>query len=160
MKLTNWNNKYRLRQRLRKAMGIHSETIIQDVDVPIARAPEFLDFFQREIGLTPLWTCPFKSFRPQNRFPFFDIARNTQYVNFGFWDAKTTNKAFADGHFNRLIEDKIFELGGTKSLYADNYFTQQQFHDRYSGDEYARLKAKYDPQGRLADLYRKCVLHE
>jgi len=160
MKLTNWNNKYRLRQRLRKAFGTHSETIIQDVDVPIARAPEFLDFFQREIGLTPVWTCPFKAFNPAHRLPFFDIKRDTQYVNFGFWDAKTTNKTFADGYFNRLIEDKIFELGGTKSLYADNYFTREQFHDRYNGDEYSRLKAKYDPQGRLADLYRKCVLGE
>lgn len=160
MKLVNFNNKYRIRQRLRKFSGTHQETIIQDVDVPMAKAPEFLDFYQREIDLRPLWTCPFKSFRPQNRFPFFDTDRTTQYVNFGFWDAKTTKQVYPEGHFNKLIEDKLFEVGGTKSLYADNYFTKQQFHDRYNGAEYDALKAKYDPQGRLADLYRKCVLHE
>jgi len=34
------------------------ESVIQDVDIPIARAPEFLAFFLKEVGVLPVWICP------------------------------------------------------------------------------------------------------
>ena len=37
------------------------ESVIQDVDVPMARAAEFCEFLLREIGISPVWVCPFKS---------------------------------------------------------------------------------------------------
>src|SRR5262249_38048186 len=49
MKLLRLNRRWRLSNRLDRLTGIHAEPVIQDVDVPIARAPEFLEFFQREI---------------------------------------------------------------------------------------------------------------
>jgi FAD/FMN-containing dehydrogenase len=52
----------------------------------------------------------------------------------------------------------VAELGGIKSLYSDSYFEREEFRARYGGAAYAALKAKYDPQGRLGDLYDKCVL--
>ena len=61
------------------------------------------------------------------------------------------------GHFNRLIEDKVRELGGVKSLYSDSYYDEETFWNLYDGVEYFRLKRKYDPEGRLRNLYEKCV---
>jgi FAD/FMN-containing dehydrogenase len=80
------------------------------------------------------------------------------YVNFGFWDVKRTREAHAPGHFNRLIEDKVHELGGIKSLYSDSYFPEAQFDQRYGGAAYDALKRKYDPAGAFPRLYEKCVL--
>jgi hypothetical protein len=51
-------------------------------------------------------------------------------------------------------------LGGMKSLYSDSYFTPAQFWSIYNRPAYEALKRKYDPDGRLKDLYRKCVLRE
>jgi FAD/FMN-containing dehydrogenase len=48
-------------------------------------------------------------------------------------------------------------LGGIKSLYSDSYFTREAFDAAYAGDAYAALKARYDPDRRLPDLYEKCV---
>ena len=56
------------------------------------------------------------------------------------------------------IEREVSELGGIKSLYSDSYFSRAQFDVAYGGDAYRRLKSRYDPAGRLGDLYAKCVL--
>jgi FAD/FMN-containing dehydrogenase len=159
-KVADLNNRIALRQRFRRLIGIHQETVIQDVDVPIANAPEFLGFFQREVGITPVWICPFRSFDPARRYPLFPTDPNTLYVNFGFWDVVPTRTKFEEGHFNRLIERKIMELGGIKSLYSDSYFTEDEFWRLYNRDAYDQLKRKYDPDRRLADIYRKCVRRE
>jgi FAD/FMN-containing dehydrogenase len=142
----------------RKLFGVHFESIVQDVDVTVQHAPAFLDFFQREIGLTPVWICPFSAYDRQHRFPLFPTDPKALYINFGFWDSKVSPTWFPDCHFNRLIEHKLAELGGIKSLYSDSYFTPEEFSQVYNKPDYDRLKAKYDPQHWLSDLYQKCVL--
>ena len=62
------------------------------------------------------------------------------------------------GYYNRRVETKVMELGGIKSLYSDSFFSRDEFARVYGMAEYARLKARYDPQHRLLDLYDKCVL--
>jgi hypothetical protein len=57
-----------------------------------------------------------------------------------------------------MIEDKVSELGGIKSLYSDSFFSEADFHARYGGGAYDALKAKYDPGGAFPRLYDKCVL--
>ncbi len=156
--LVDWPLGYRLRQLWRRRPGVYHESIVQDVDVTIDKAPQFLDFFQREVGLTPVWICPFRAYNPDHVYPLFPTDRGTLYVNFGFWDQKFDDTTHPPGYFNRLIEDKLAELGGTKSLYSDSYFTPEDFAARYNGATYEVLKSKYDPGRRLADLYEKCVL--
>ncbi|HZV20777.1 MAG TPA: FAD-binding oxidoreductase, partial [Hyphomicrobiales bacterium] len=157
-KIVGWNDRIGLRQRLRNIGGVAQETIIQDVDVPAAKARDFADFYFSEISLFPLWICPFRSLIPGRQFTLFPIETNALYVNFGFWDAKTTKTKFPEGHFNRLIEQEIIRLGGTKSLYSDSFFTPEEFSRLYNGEAYGAIKRKYDPEGRLPDLYGKCVL--
>ena len=93
----------------------------------------------------------------ENRFALYPV-RPGWYVNFGFWDVKRTRKAHPPGHFNRLIEDQVGELGGIKSLYSDSFFAEADFHRRYGGAAYDALKKKYDPGGAFPRLYDKCVL--
>jgi FAD/FMN-containing dehydrogenase len=63
----------------------------------------------------------------------------------------------ADGDVNRTVERVVAEHGGHKSLYSDAYYDRDQFWSLYGGDDYATVKARYDPDGRLADLYAKAV---
>ena len=49
------------------------------------------------------------------------------------------------------------ELGGHKSLYSTSYYDEDVFWRLYGGETYARLKAAYDPDRRLLDLYDKTV---
>jgi FAD/FMN-containing dehydrogenase len=159
-KVIDWEPGVRLRKFQRGLFGVHLEAIVQDVDVTVEQAPAFLDFFQREIGLAPIWICPFGAYDRQHRFPLFPTDPNSLYINFGFWDSKVSRTSFPKGHFNRLIERKLAELGGIKSLYSDSYFTPEEFWAAYNKPAYDTLKTKYDPKGRLSDLYRKCVLRQ
>jgi FAD/FMN-containing dehydrogenase len=157
-KVMRWNSRAGLTRRLDRFSGWHRETVIQDVDIPIARAAEFLDFFHREIGILPVWVCPIHASQPVGSFDLYPIDTTTTLVNFGFWDVVRRREPFGPGHHNRLIERKVQELGGIKSLYSDSYFPEDEFWRIYNGDAWRRLKARYDPQGVLGDLYRKCVL--
>jgi hypothetical protein len=156
--LIDWEPGMKLRHFWRRVRGANHESIVQDVDVTIGKAVAFLQFFQRDIGLTPVWICPFRAHDPGRNFPFFATDPNALYVNFGFWDSKFTDAKFPDGHFNRLIERKLDELGGIKSLYSDSYYSPEEFAALYNMPHYEKLKAKYDPKGRLSHLYRKAVL--
>jgi FAD/FMN-containing dehydrogenase len=156
-KIMRWNSRVGATKKLERILGLHSESVIQDVDIPISRAAQFLDFYSREIGLWPQWICPIGPQSHSGRFVLYPV-QNTWYVNFGFWDLKRTHEAHAPGHFNRMIEDKVSELGGIKSLYSDSFFSEADFHARYGGAAYDALKAKYDPGGAFPRLYDKCVL--
>ncbi len=159
-RIMRWNSRVGLTRGLDRLLGKHPESVIQDVDIPIARAPEFLEFFLREIGILPVWVCPFRSPLRNARWPLFPADPGTLYVNFGFWDVVRPDEPHPAGHFNRLIEHKVQELGGIKSLYSDSYFPQDEFWSIYDKTAYDALKEKYDPNGAFKNLYEKTVLKE
>jgi len=154
-KIMRWNSRVGATRKLERLLRLHSESVIQDVDIPIARAAEFLDFYAKQIQLWPQWICPIGV--KESRFVLYPV-KPGWYVNFGFWDVKRTREAYPPGYFNRLIEEKVHELGGIKSLYSDSYFPERQFNQRYGGAAYDALKKKYDPGGAFPRLYDKCVL--
>ncbi len=155
-RLMRLNSRWRLTHRLDRLLGWQRESVIQDVDIPIRHAPQFLDFLLAEIGILPVWLCPIG---PQGRhFTLYPMDPDTLYVNFGFWDVVRRRQPFPPGHHNRIIEAKVAELGGIKSLYSESYYPEDAFWRIYGGGTYRRLKACYDPAGRLPDLYQKCVL--
>jgi FAD/FMN-containing dehydrogenase len=154
-KIMRWNSRVGITRKLERVIGLHSESVIQDVDIPLGRAAEFLDFYARQIALWPQWICPIG---PQGgQFSLYPVS-NEWYINFGFWDVKRTREPHPAGHFNRMIERKVAELGGIKSLYSDSFFTPEEFQRHYGGAAYRALKAKYDPQRAFPELYEKCVL--
>ena len=156
-KLMRWNSRVGLSRALERAAGIHSESVIQDVDIPIDRAPAFLEFFHREIGILPVWICPIAEPKVAGRFPLYPL-RAGRYVNFGFWDVVRGRVANEPGHFNRKVEDEVERLGGIKSLYSESFYSPAAFGERYGGAFYEGLKRKYDPDGAFPTLYEKCVM--
>jgi FAD/FMN-containing dehydrogenase len=133
------------------------ETVVQDIEVPVDRAAEFLDFFHREIPISPVWVCPIQQRRADVRWPLYELDPEELYVNFGFWSAVPLDPGEPDGTHNRMIEATVTELKGRKSLYSDSYYDEDSFWQLYNGVTYKDLKVRYDPNGRLLDLYDKCV---
>lgn len=159
-KIMRWNSRWGLTRRFDRLRGIHTESVIQDVEIPIERAAEFLDFYHRTIRFTPVWICPVRAYDKHALFDLYRLDPNKLYVNFGFWDKIRSRTPLPPGHYNRQVERKAMELGGIKSLYSDSYFTPEEFWRLYNKPAYDRLKRKYDPSGRLRDLYAKCVRKE
>ncbi|MDH3637480.1 MAG: FAD-binding oxidoreductase [Gammaproteobacteria bacterium] len=158
-RIMRWNAKWRVSGVLNRALGYHTESVIQDVDIPIDHAPEFLRFFDTEIGIRPIWICPIRSCGEQE-FSLYSMDADKMYINFGFWDVVREREKRPAGFYNRKVEAKVEALGGIKSLYSDSYYTREKFWELYNRDTYQTLKGKYDPDGRFDDLYRKCVLRK
>ena len=135
------------------------EPVVQDVEVPADRLPDFLDFFHREIGIEPVWVCPLKQRDPEARWPLYEFDPTELYVNVGFWSTVALPAGVdpAEGRVNRRIEEVVTELDGRKSLYSTAFYDRDLFWSIYGGAEYVPLKQQYDPQGRLKDLYAKVV---
>ncbi|HSC22168.1 MAG TPA: FAD-binding protein, partial [Casimicrobiaceae bacterium] len=133
------------------------ESVIQDVDVPLGRAAEVLDFLHAEVGILPIWVCPIRAPDPMGDATLYPLPRGTLSVNFGFWDTVPSREPRPRGFVNRKIERKVAEVGGIKSLYSDSYYAEDEFWSIYDRAAYRALKARYDPNGALGDLYAKVV---
>jgi FAD/FMN-containing dehydrogenase len=146
-KLVALDRKYGLTAKLDARTGRPAkESVIQDVEIPVEKGADFLEFFIRVVKMTPVWMCPLR-LRGERTWPLYPMKTGQVYVNFGFWGTVALPPGESDGYFNRQVEDVVTELGGHKGLYSTSFY----------GPEYTKLKRAYDPQGRLADLYEKCV---
>lgn len=130
------------------------ERVVQDVEVPIGRLPEFLHWFLDTVPIEPIWLCPLR-LRDDAGWPLYPIRPGHTYVNVGFWSSVPVGPT--DGYTNRLIEAKVSELDGHKSLYSDAYYSRDEFDELYGGEIYKTVKKAYDPDTRLLDLYAKAV---
>jgi FAD/FMN-containing dehydrogenase len=159
-KVMRWNNRVGLTAFINKLLDRNPEGVVQDVDIPIEKAPDFLRFFLDEIGIRPVWMCPIGGHDPTRRYPLYPLHGEGLFINFGFWDIVPNPDKHESGYFNRKVEAKVSQLGGIKSLYSDAYYDEDTFWQLYDGEQYFKLKQKYDPQGRLKNLYQKCVLKQ
>lgn len=154
------DRKYSLHQRQLKLQGkAIKESVVQDIEIPVDRLAEFLDFFHREVGIEPIWVCPLKLRNGDSRWPLYDMDPEAVYVNVGFWSLVEL-PAGGDpdaGVVNRKIEAEVTRLGGHKSLYSSAYYERDEFYRLYGGDAYVKLKQTYDPDSRLLELFDKVV---
>ena len=147
----------RLDRLARRPQG---ERVVQDVEVPVARLAEFLDWFDREVGMRPVWLCPLRLRRDdagERPWPGYPLSAGETYVNVGFWGVVNVGPDAPRSPRNRAIEAKVSELGGHKSLYSEAFYDREEFDRLYGGDHLAQVKALHDPDDRLTSLYDKVV---
>ena len=118
---------------------------------------EFLDFFDREVGISPVWLCPLRQRDPAQRWTLYEFDPGTTYVNVGFWSRVSLGpgETAQSGRVNRAIEREVERLQGRKSLYSTSFYTRDEFYALYGGAAYADLKKRYDPDERFPQLYDK-----
>jgi FAD/FMN-containing dehydrogenase len=138
---------------------------VQDVEIPLERTADFLRWFLRAVPITPVWLCPLRlrgagdgdGQDEQRPWPLYPLRADRTYVNVGFWSTVPILPESRDGDVNRRIEGAVAEHDGHKSLYSDSYYPPEEFWALYGGTTYAEVKARYDPDSRLLDLYSKAV---
>lgn len=154
-RLMRLERRFDIGDRLEKLHGRPArERVIQDVEVPIARCAEFVEWFLANVPIAPIWLCPLR-LRDDDAWPLYPLRPRETYVNVGFWS--TVPIGATEGETNRLIERRVSELDGHKSLYSDAYYTREEFDQLYGGADYRSVKSRYDPDARLLDLYEKAV---
>jgi len=158
-KLVGLDQRFRIADRIERRSLLAPEKplrerVVQDVEVPVERVVDFLEWFLARVPITPIWLCPLR-LRDDTRWPLYPIQPHRNYVNVGFWSSVPAGQVA--GETNRLIEDKVDECGGHKSLYSESFYSREEFDRRYGGAEYQKVKDVYDPESRLLGLYAKAV---
>ena len=84
-KLLAYDQRFRIVDRIEKRHGRPPrERVVQDVEVPIERCVEFLDWFLSSVPIEPIWLCPV---RPRDRWSLYPMRPGHTYVNLGFWSS-------------------------------------------------------------------------
>jgi FAD/FMN-containing dehydrogenase len=130
------------------------ERVVQDVEIPVDRLGEFLDWFDTEVGMRPVWLCPLFAGK---KWPTYPLQPHQVYVNVGFWGNVGVGPDAPNAPRNRAIEAKVHELDGHKSLYSEAFYDRDTFEQLYDGANLARVKDRHDPDHRLTGLYDKAV---
>jgi len=147
--------RFQVTARLDRARHLPArERVVQDVEIPVGRTAEFLRWFAGGVGMTPVWLCPL---RARRQWALYPLQPGATYVNVGFWGTVPIADGARDGDVNRLIEQKIGELDGHKSLYSDVFYDRGTFDKLYGGATYESVKRRYDPGQRLTGMYEKVV---
>lgn len=124
---------------LLSASGHASKYIVQDLLLPRKGVRPFVSFVNERFGFWPLWLCPLRrnhdqpiSLRPRVGGDVYDDDdKNTvSFVNVGVWGPGSTNISRFVAE-NRELEHRVRQLGGIKWLYAQAYYTEDEWNDIY-----------------------------
>ena len=132
--------------------------IIQDVAIPYPKAEEFMGYLDTNFKQYPIWLCPLKQSGKKTSTHALQISKTTQalpetMLNFGVWGpGPTSRQDFVD--WNRTFEHKVQELGGQKWLYAQTYYSEEEFYQIYKRQSYDELRKKYGAEY-LPSVYDK-----
>ncbi|HVK89111.1 MAG TPA: FAD-binding oxidoreductase [Kofleriaceae bacterium] len=128
-------------------------TVTLDVFVPISKADEFLRWYEQELGYFPLWCVPYKRVRDYEWISesFYRDMRDTLFLDLAIYGMKQRG----DRNAHKLIEDKLRELGGIKTLISHNYYSRDEFWSTWNKRNYDTVKALTDPENMFRDLYTK-----
>jgi FAD/FMN-containing dehydrogenase len=155
MKLLGLDRRFGIADRLdRRAGRPQRERVIQDVEIPVERLGEFLDWFDVDVGMRPVWLCPLVA---HEKWPSYPLEPGRTYVNAGFWGTVHVGPDAPSAPRNRAIEAKVHELDGHKSLYSDSFYDEETFDRLYDGANLTAVKHRYDPDDRFISLYDKAV---
>ena len=106
------------------------ERVVQDIEVPVGRTADFVELVHghhpHRTGLAVPVAAAGRPAPgdPTPTWPLYPIPPEQTYVNVGFWSAVPSTPGAPEGATNRLIENKVSELGGHKSLYSDAFYTR------------------------------------
>lgn len=163
-KLIGYDQRWDIGDRLNARKGEPpGERVVQDIEVPIERTADFINWFLDEIPIEPVWLCPLRLAEPgpagaqaEQPWPLYPLKRGRGYTNIGFWSAVPETPG-QPGYANRRIERKVSELDGHKSLYSESFYPEEEFDELYGSAAYRAVKDRYDPRARLLSLYEKAV---
>jgi FAD/FMN-containing dehydrogenase len=157
-KIVAFERKHQWKARWDRRKGLpEREDVVQDVEVPADRLAEFMAVFARDVPIEPVWFCPLQQRDPGVVWDLYAFDPHELYVNVGFWSTVPLAPGQDPSSHNRLIERLVADLGGRKSLYSTSFYSREEFAATYGGAVYDVLKKTYDADGRLLDLYAKCV---
>lgn len=143
----------RLADKLNFLFRTDRPTVIVDVFLPYSKVPAFMEWYEREIGYFPLWCVPYKRVHDYEWLAdsFYAEMADPLFLDLAIYGLEQTD----DRNIHRMIEEKLRELGGIKTLISHNYYSRDEFWSIWNKRNYDQVKAITDPRNVFRDLYTK-----
>jgi FAD/FMN-containing dehydrogenase len=144
------------------ATGVTRELVVQDVTVPWDNAAALIDHISEDLEIWPLWLCPLAGAQMPTFHPMTTKAAvagsgssgtSDEMLSIGLWGwgPKKLDQFVAK---NRGLEAKLEELRGRKWLYANMFYTEEEFWRLYDREWYEELRERYHATN-LVSIYDK-----
>ncbi|KAK5104945.1 hypothetical protein LTS08_001218 [Lithohypha guttulata] len=136
--------------------GMMEQFIIQDMALPWLKIEEFYNWIDEKFKIYPQWLCPLVAdgagggLNPHHSLDNDLNDDSRMMLNIGVWGPSPGEPVAT----NRIIEAKLTELKGMKWLYAQTFYTEQEFWDIYDRKTHNELRSKYNATS-LPDVYDK-----
>jgi FAD/FMN-containing dehydrogenase len=127
--------------------------ITVDTFLPVSRLKEFLLWYERDFGHFPLWCVPYRRVHDYEWLTdtFWKGVHDELMIDIAIYGMKQRG----DANYYRLMEEKLKELNGVKTLISYNYYQEDEFWEIFNRDNFEAVKAITDPDNIFRNLYQK-----
>lgn len=139
---------------LSRLLGGERPDVTLDVFLPFSRADDYFSWHERELGHFPLWCVPYRRVRDYEWLSpaFYRGLDDPMFLDVAIYGMKQ-REGGPDAY--RLIESRLMELGGLKTLISHNRYSADEFWSIWNKPNYDACKALVDPDNMFRDLYTK-----
>lgn len=136
--------------------GMMEQFIIQDMALPWLNIEPFYNWIDEKFQIYPQWLCPLVAdgagggLNPHGNLDDKLNGDSGMMLNIGVWGPSPGEPV----ETNRIIEAKLRELKGMKWLYAQTFYTKEEFWNIYDKGSYDALRTKYNATT-LPNVYDK-----
>ncbi len=129
--------------------------VIVDVFIPAQNVQKFWEWYVTVFNYFPLWVVPYKI---EKRYPWINPSLMKEIKSDLFLDLAIYGfKQKGDKNYYKVLEEKVAELGGIKTLITHNYYTETEFWQSYNKDAWEKVKKVTDPKNLFRNLFEKMV---
>ncbi|HWU85689.1 MAG TPA: FAD-binding oxidoreductase [Kofleriaceae bacterium] len=152
-KLLDSGTMLRLAEHLHWMFDDEHPVITLDVFLPLSKVEEFLAWYEQTFRFYPLWCVPYRRVRDYEWLAdsFYAGLQDELFLDLAIYGMKQPG----DANYHKLMEDKLRELGGVKTLISHNYYSREEFWSTWNKRNYDAVKAITDPDNVFRDLYTK-----
>ena len=124
-----------------------------DTFLPFSRLKEFLLWYEKDFGHYPLWVVPYRRVHDYEWLAdtFWEGMDDKLLVDIAIYGMKQRGET----NYYRLMEQKLQELNGVKTLISYNYYPEDEFWTIFHKENFEKVKAVTDPDNIFRNLYEK-----
>jgi hypothetical protein len=124
-----------------------------DTFLPFSRLKAFLLWYEKAFAHFPLWCVPYRRVHDYEWLSdgFWRGIDDRLMIDIAIYGMKQRNST----NYYRLMEEKLKELNGVKTLISYNYYREDEFWEIFHRKNFEAVKAITDPDNIFRTLYQK-----
>ncbi|MFC1863636.1 FAD-binding oxidoreductase [Thermodesulfobacteriota bacterium] len=137
----------------RKVIPSDKIPVTVDLFIPYSKFILFMDWYKKELNHFPLWCVPYKLVRDYEWLSseFISDKNDKLFLDVAIYGMKKKNNK----NYYKIIEDKIRDIKGIKTLISPSYYSETDFWKIWNKKNYFEVKKKTDPDNIFRAIYNK-----